>query len=143
MGVPKQQEAAAHHLQSEPISPACHCRTEARIRLAFWGETAAAEFYYLQPPVRDACREVSVLTKRVCRRTSGEACHAVCIMSRRHKFPGWLGRVADAGVGFVRVIGSKGTGNWQFYCPYGCVAFDGEGNLVVSDGEGSPFNPRA
>ena len=33
----------------------------------------------------------------------------------------------------MRVIGSEGAGSWQFYRPGGGVAFDGEGNLVVSD----------
>jgi DNA-binding beta-propeller fold protein YncE len=60
---------------------------------------------------------------------------AVCILSRRHKLPGRLGAVAAAGAGCVRVIGSRGDGNGQFECPYGGVAFDGEGNLVVCDGD--------
>jgi hypothetical protein len=59
---------------------------------------------------------------------------AACIMSRRHKLTGRLGAVAAAGAGFVRVIGSPGKGNGQFQNPYGGVAFDGEGNLVLSDG---------
>ena len=59
---------------------------------------------------------------------------AACILSRRHKLPGRLGAVAAAGAGFVRVIGSQGAGNGQFNCPFGGVAFDGEGNLVVCDG---------
>ena len=44
------------------------------------------------------------------------------------------GAVAAAGAGFVRVIGSKGAGNGQLHAPYGGVAFDSEGNLVVTDG---------
>ena len=60
---------------------------------------------------------------------------AACILSRRHKLPGRLGAVAAAGAGFVRVIGSQGAGNGQFSCPFGGVAFDGEGNLVVSDSD--------
>jgi DNA-binding beta-propeller fold protein YncE len=59
---------------------------------------------------------------------------AACILSRCHKLPGRLGAVAAAGAGFVRVIGSYGAGNGQFDYPYGGVAFDGEGNLVVCDG---------
>ena len=59
---------------------------------------------------------------------------AACILSRHHKLPGRLGAVAAAGAGFVRAIGSQGFGNGQFNYPYGGVAFDGEGNLVVSDG---------
>jgi len=60
---------------------------------------------------------------------------AACILSRRHEFPVLqLGAVAAAGAGFVCVIGSQGDGNGQFRSPYGGVAFDGEGNLVVSDG---------
>jgi DNA-binding beta-propeller fold protein YncE len=59
--------------------------------------------------------------------------HAACILSRRHKLPGRLGAVATAaGAGCVRVIGGKGAGNGQVQ--YACgFAFDGEGNLVVSD----------
>ncbi len=33
----------------------------------------------------------------------------------------------------MRVIGSRGAGDGQFNRPCGGVAFDGEGNLVVSD----------
>jgi len=58
---------------------------------------------------------------------------AACILSRRHELPGRLGAVAAAGTGFVRAIGSRGAGNGQFNQPCGGVAFDGEGNLVVSD----------
>jgi DNA-binding beta-propeller fold protein YncE len=60
---------------------------------------------------------------------------AVCILSRRHKFPGRLGAVAAAGAGCVRVISSQGAGNGQFNGPCGGVAFDGEGNLVVCDSD--------
>jgi DNA-binding beta-propeller fold protein YncE len=59
---------------------------------------------------------------------------AACILSRRHELPGRLGAVAAAGAGFVRAIGSKGAGDGQFDGPFGGVAFDGEGNLVVADG---------
>jgi len=59
---------------------------------------------------------------------------AVCILSRRHELPVLrLGAVAAAGAGFVRAIGSHGHDNGQFDWPCGGVAFDGEGNLVVSD----------
>jgi len=57
-----------------------------------------------------------------------------CILSRRHELPGRLGEVAAAGAGFLRVIGSRGTGDGQFERPNGGIAFDGEGNLVVADG---------
>jgi len=59
---------------------------------------------------------------------------AACILSRRHEFPVLrFGAVAVAGAGFVRANDSKGAGNGQFEYPSGGVAFDGEGNLVVSD----------
>jgi len=58
---------------------------------------------------------------------------AACILSRHHVLRGRLGEVAAAGAGFVRVIGSIGADNAQFDWPYGGVAFDGEGNLAVSD----------
>ena len=38
------------------------------------------------------------------------------------------------GAGCVCVVGSEGAGNGQLNCPFGGVAFDGEGNLVVADG---------
>ncbi len=57
---------------------------------------------------------------------------AACILSRRHYLQGCLGAVAAAGAGFVRVIRTF-TGNLPFNFPYGGVAFDGEGNLVVCD----------
>ncbi len=62
---------------------------------------------------------------------------AARILSRRHKFPVLrLGEVAAAGAGFVRYMGSsrceKGDGRGRFHEPHG-VAFDGEGNLAVSD----------
>jgi DNA-binding beta-propeller fold protein YncE len=62
---------------------------------------------------------------------------AACILSRRHELPGRLGAVAAAGpgAGFARAIGSEGDGNGQFFFPFCGIAFDGEGNLVVSDGE--------
>jgi sugar lactone lactonase YvrE len=46
-----------------------------------------------------------------------------------------LGGVAAAGAGFVRVIGSRGAGNGQLQYPFGGIALDGEGNLVVCDSE--------
>ena len=57
---------------------------------------------------------------------------AACILSRRHELPGRLGRVSTAGAGFVRTFGSQGAGDGQLNNPVG-LAFDGEGNLVVSD----------
>jgi len=60
---------------------------------------------------------------------------AVCILTRLHKLPGRLGEVAAAGAGFVRVIGSKDDGDGQLNFPFGGVAFDGEGNLVVCDSQ--------
>ena len=72
MGVPKQPVAAASRLRPAPISPSCICRSKSRIRLPFWGQTAA-EFAHLQPPVRDACREVDVFPKRMRRHASAEA----------------------------------------------------------------------
>ena len=60
------------HLHPTPISPACHRRTRARIRLSFVCQTAA-EFAHLQPLVRDACREVYVFPKRMRRHASAEA----------------------------------------------------------------------
>jgi DNA-binding beta-propeller fold protein YncE len=44
-----------------------------------------------------------------------------------------VGAVAAAGAGFARAIGSNCKGHGQF--PYGGVRFDGEGNLVVADGD--------
>jgi len=56
------------------------------------------------------------------------------ILSQRHNLPVLrLGGVAAAGAGFVCAIGSYGGGNGQFNRPCGGVAFDGDGNLVVSD----------
>ena len=59
---------------------------------------------------------------------------AACILSRRHSLHGWgwLGAVAAAGAGFVRVIGSVRF-NGDDYCPYGGVAFDGVGKFLVCD----------
>jgi DNA-binding beta-propeller fold protein YncE len=45
------------------------------------------------------------------------------------------GGLACSGTGFVRAIGSEGGGHAQLRGPYAGVAFDGEGNLVVSDGQ--------
>ena len=42
------------------------------------------------------------------------------------------GGVSAAGAGFLRVLGSAGTGNGQFKNPF-CCALDDEGNLVVCD----------
>jgi DNA-binding beta-propeller fold protein YncE len=55
---------------------------------------------------------------------------AACILSRRHKLPGRLGEVAAAVTGFMRAINfpSAPSPNPNL-C--GCVAFDGQGNLVV------------
>jgi DNA-binding beta-propeller fold protein YncE len=44
------------------------------------------------------------------------------------------GGVSCCGTGFVRVIGSEGEGRAQLKGPYAGLAFDGEGNIVVSDG---------
>jgi DNA-binding beta-propeller fold protein YncE len=63
---------------------------------------------------------------------------AVCILTRRHVLPVLRsGAVAAAGAGFVRAIRSRVTGITGYFrqCGYGGVAFDGEGNLVVCDGE--------
>ena len=59
---------------------------------------------------------------------------ATCILSRRQVLCGRLGGVAAAaGSGFVCTIGTKGAGDGRFHDPSGGVAFDGDGNLVVSD----------
>jgi len=80
---------------------------------------------------------VTLAVRFMCVRSECAVTHplrqAACIMSRRHELPGRLGGVAAAGAGFVRVFGSRGAGNGQFNQPCGGVAFDGEGNLVVSD----------
>jgi len=80
---------------------------------------------------------VTLAVRLMCFRSACAVTHplkqAACILSRRHELPGRLGAVAAAGAGFVRAIGSQGAGNGQFQCPCGGVAFDGEGNLVVSD----------
>ena len=82
---------------------------------------------------------VTLAARLMCYRSACAVTHplrqAACILSRRHKLPGRLGAVAAAGAGCVRVIGSQGAGNGLFSSPYGGVAFDGEGNLVVSDGD--------
>jgi len=57
------------------------------------------------------------------------------IVSRLHHLHGWLGEVADSGAGIVRVICSRGAGNGQLQYPFGGIAFDWEGNLVVCDSE--------
>jgi DNA-binding beta-propeller fold protein YncE len=80
---------------------------------------------------------VTLAVRFICFRSACSVTHplkqATCVLSRRHTFPGQLGAVAAAGAGFVRVIGSRGAGNGQFSSPCGGIAFDGEGNLVVSD----------
>ena len=82
---------------------------------------------------------VTLAVRFMCFRSACAVTHpvrqAACILSRRHELPGRLGAVAAASAGFVRVIGSKGADNGQFDWPCGGVAFDGEGNLVVSDGQ--------
>jgi len=134
LGVPNQQKAAADHLWPAPIFLSCHCRTRERIRLSFWGYTAA-EFAYLQ----SVTLAVTLAVRFMCFRSECAVTHllrrAACILSRRYEFSVLrLGGVAAAGAGFVRVIGSQGAGNGQFCCPCGVVSFDGEVNLVVSDG---------
>jgi len=80
---------------------------------------------------------VTLAVRFVCFRSECAVSHPVRqgarILSRRHELPGRLGAVAAAGAGFARAIGSEGAGNGQFNHPCGGVAFDGEGNLVVSD----------
>jgi len=82
---------------------------------------------------------VTLAVRLICFRSECAVTHplrqAACILSRRHELPGRLGEVAAAGAGFVRAIGSEGAGNGKFSQPHGGVAFDGEGNLVVSDGD--------
>ena len=83
---------------------------------------------------------VTLAVRFMCFRSACAVTHplrqAACILSRRHELGGRLGAVAAAGAGFVRAIGSRGACNGQFDHPYGGVAFDdGEGNLVVSDGD--------
>ena len=87
---------------------------------------------------------VTLAVRFMCFRSACAVTHplrlAACILSRRHESPGRLGGVAAAGAGFVRVIGSwdAGGGNWQYSYPGGGVmgvAFDGEGNLVLCDGD--------
>ena len=80
---------------------------------------------------------VTLVVRFMCFRRECAVTHplrqAACILSKRHELRGRLGAVAAAGAGFVRAIGSGGAANGQFKHPYGGVAFDGEGNLVVSD----------
>jgi len=80
---------------------------------------------------------VTLAVKFVCFRSACAVTHpvrqAARILSQRHELRGRLGAVAAAGAGFVRAIGSEGAGDGQFNRTYGGVAFDGEGNLVVSD----------
>jgi len=98
---------------------------------------------------------VTLAVRFVCFRSDCAVTHpvrqAARILSRRHELPGRLGGVAAAakgrlggvaaagrGAGFVCAIGSRayrGADNGQFNGPYGGVAFDGDGNLVVSDGD--------
>jgi hypothetical protein len=84
---------------------------------------------------------VTLAVRFMCFRSACAVTHecrqAACILSRRYEFPGRLGEIAaapGADAGFVRAIGSEGAGNGQFQSPLGGVAFDGDGNLVVSDG---------
>ena len=86
---------------------------------------------------------VALAVKFMCFRSVCAVTHparqAARILSRRHDLPVLrLGAVAAAGAGFVRAIVSEGAGNGKLVFPFGGVAFDGEGNLVVSDG----FNSR-
>jgi len=81
---------------------------------------------------------VTLAMRLICFRSECAVTHplrkAACILSRRHKLPVLrLGGVAAVGAGFVRATGSVGSGQGQFLLPSGGVAFDGEGNLVVSD----------
>lgn len=46
-----------------------------------------------------------------------------------------VGAVAHAGSGFERTIGSQGSGEGQFQCPWG-IALDGAGHIVVSESSG-------
>jgi len=82
---------------------------------------------------------VTLAVRLICFRSACAVTHPLrrtaCILSRRHDLPGRLGAVAAAGAGFVRAIGRQGAGKGQFDHLYGGVAFDGEGNLVVSDGD--------
>jgi len=82
---------------------------------------------------------VTLAVKFMCFRSACTVTHplkqAARILSRRHELPGRLGAVSAADGGFLRAIGSQGAGNGLFSRPFGGVAFDGEGNLVVSDGE--------
>jgi len=79
---------------------------------------------------------VTLAVRFMCFRSECAVTHplkqAARIMSRRHEFLVLrLGEVAAAGAGFVRAIGSQGAA--KFDRLYSGVAFDGEGNLVVSD----------
>jgi DNA-binding beta-propeller fold protein YncE len=84
---------------------------------------------------------VTLAVRLMCYRSECAVMHplrkAACILSRRHDLPVLrLGAVAAAGAGFVRTTGRLeplGAGNGVFYFPSGGVAFDGEGNFVVSD----------
>jgi len=81
---------------------------------------------------------VTLAVRFMCFRSECAVMHplrqAARILSRRHELPVLrLGAVADAGAGFVRATGRSGVGNGHFQSPSGGVAFDGEGNLVVSD----------
>jgi len=80
---------------------------------------------------------VTLAVRLICFRSDYAVKHplkqAACILSRRHEWPGRLGGVAAAGAGFACAIGGSGAGNGQFEHPSGGVAFDDEGNLVVSD----------
>lgn len=58
---------------------------------------------------------------------------ASCILVRTHQLPGRLGKVASAGRGHLRSFGSCGAGWGQLLIPQGCVAFDGDGGVAISD----------
>ena len=80
---------------------------------------------------------VTLAVRLICFRSASAVTHplrqAACILSRRHALHGQLGEIAAKGAGFVRVIGKRGGSDGEFRYPDG-VAFDLEGNLVVSDG---------
>jgi len=80
---------------------------------------------------------VTLAMRFMCFRSACAVTHplkqAARVLSRRHELHWQLGAVPAAGAGFVRAIGSHGAGSGQFEHPCGGVAFDGEGNLVVSD----------
>jgi len=59
--------------------------------------------------------------------------HACCVISRRHFLVALApGPVDRSGPGFLRIFGSRGTSNGQFFCPR-FMAWDHQGNVVVAD----------